>query len=367
MRGVYSLFKVVAVNVAVLIAGFVVIELIFGSWFGSTHPLYQFTKPRNVALVYKNPLGGEPRDVRYTRDENGFRGLDAPLDKIDIITVGGSTTDQRYLDDDLIFEQTLKRRFAADGRSIIVANAGIDGQSTMGHIENFRSWFQRLPGLKTRYVLFYIGINDFMRLAPDVTYDTVEVQGKALRLQLFIRDKSVFYQLYLIGKSYFRPVPYDHGEGRQFIAANQTLTTEPLVADYWIPELKESLHGLEGRIRELDRLTRDFGAQSIFVTQRSARWNRTGSQVQGIPLYDPGGANEFAAFGRVNGVDIFHIERIFAEKTMETCRLVQAICINLMEEIGFDLSQDFYDPVHTTASGSKAIGEFLYTRLRGRI
>jgi hypothetical protein len=362
-----SILKILAVNVLILAIGLVVIELIFGSWFKNTHALHQFTKPRNISLVNKNPLGGEPERIRYTRDQNGFRGLDGPLDKVDIITVGGSTTDQRYIDDGLIYEQELKRLFAADGRRLVIANAGIDGQSTIGHIQNFPSWFERVPGLKARYVLFYIGINDLMRSAPDAIYDKVEADTKRLRLQLYIREKSVFYQLYLIQKYYFQPVPYFHGSGSEYIANGQSLVTEPAVTDYRTPELLASVKAMEQRIRELDALTRKFGARPIFVTQRSARWDRKDGKVLGIPRYAPPNANEFEAFGRVNGVDIFNIERIFAEATMATCRSLQAICVNLMDEIEFKLDRDFYDPVHTNAAGSKVIGQFLYRQLRARI
>lgn len=367
MRPLSSILKILAVNVLILVVGLVVVELIFGSWFKNTHALHQFTKPRNLSLVNKNPLGDQPERIRYTRDENGFRGLDAPLDKIDIITVGGSTTDQRYIDDGQIFEQELKKRFAADGRRIVIANAGIDGQSTIGHIQNFPSWFELVPGLKTRYVLFYVGINDLMKTAPDAIYDKVEADTKRLRLQLYIREKSVFYQIYLIAKYYFQPVPYFHGSGREYIAIGDSLVAEPAVAEYRTPELLASLKGMEQRIRELDALTRKLGARSIFVTQRSARWDRRDGRIVGIPRYDPPNANEFAAFSRVNGVDIFNIERIFAEATIATCKSLQAICVNLMEEIAFDLGRDFYDPVHTNAAGSKAIGEYLYRQLRGRI
>lgn len=38
-----SILRIVAVNVLILIAGLVLIELIFGSWFSNAHALYQFT------------------------------------------------------------------------------------------------------------------------------------------------------------------------------------------------------------------------------------------------------------------------------------------------------------------------------------
>jgi hypothetical protein len=46
---------------------------------------------------------------------------------------------------------------------------------------------------------------------------------------------------------------------------------------------------------------------------------------------------------------------------------VQAICVNLMDEIAFDPGRDFYDSVHTNATGAKMIGEYLYQQLRNRI
>ena len=44
--------------------------------------------------------------------------------------------------------------------NIDVVNAGIDGQSTHGHIWNFKFWFNKIPSLKTKYIIFYIGINE---------------------------------------------------------------------------------------------------------------------------------------------------------------------------------------------------------------
>jgi lysophospholipase L1-like esterase len=367
MGRVRSFFKILTVNLLVLLVGLIIVELIFGTWFKSTHALHQFTKPRNLSLVAKNPLGDTPEYVRYTRDENGFRGLDAPLDKIDIITVGGSTTDQRHIDDSQIYERELKRLFAAEGRHIVVANAGIDGQSTIGHIQNFPSWFELVPGLRTRYILFYIGINDLMRTEPRDYADKVKADTKLLRLQLYVREKSVFYQIYLIAKYHFQPAPYSHGLGVEYIANGPNLVTEPRVTNYYTTELLGSVKGMQHRIRELDALTRKLGARSIFVTQRSSRWDRQDGRLVGVPDYNPSGGSEFEAFGKVNGIDIFNIEKIFADATMDACKSLQGICINLMEDIQFNLDLDFYDPVHPTASGAKVIGEYLYRKLRDRI
>lgn len=359
--------KLVGVNLLVLGVGLAAIELAFGTWFQDAHALYQFTKPRNVAIVQDNPFPGGPPVTRYTRDANGFRGLDADVSEIDILTVGGSTTDQRYLDDDVTFQQALKSRFADVGRRLVIANAGIDGQSTIGHINNFSSWFNRIDRLQPRYILFYVGINDLLRVGEADVYDRVSVESPLRDMQLYIRDKSVFYQLYLLAKQYLQPHPYRHGFLKGHIAVDQALTDKPFIDDYRTPQVVASLDQLKARILELDKRTRDMGAKSIFVTQRSARWTRIDGKIWGLKAYDTEAESEFSAFQRVNGVDIYMIEKMVADTIMSACVSVDAICLNLMDEIEFDLRNDFYDPVHTTRSGAKAIGDYLFERLRSRI
>jgi hypothetical protein len=62
-----------------------------------------------------------------------------------------------------------------------------------------------------------------------------------------------------------------------------------------------------------------------------------------------------------------YVEKIFADAAISACKSVQAICVNLMDEIDFDPGRDFYDSVHTNATGAKVIGEYLYQQLRNRI
>ena len=42
-----------------------------------------------------------------------------------------------------------------NGKDVYVVNAGVDGQSTVGHIKNFDWWFPNIPDLKVKYFLFY--------------------------------------------------------------------------------------------------------------------------------------------------------------------------------------------------------------------
>lgn len=359
--------KVVAVNLLLVFFVLVTVELIFGSWFSDTHPLYLFTKPRNVAMVQENPFGSEPKQIHYTRDHNGFRGLEGPVSDIDIITVGGSTTDQRYLDDRSTYQAVLRDLFRKEGRNLSIANAGIDGQSTIGHIHNFSSWFNKVSNLRTKYILYYIGINDMLRLEAAEIYDKVQSDNIRLDWQLYIRDKSIFYQVYLIVKQIYTPNPYAHGAPSDHIVDPSTAVEKGNIAKYETEDILLSLKALRERVAELNRLTRGMGAKSIFVTQRSARWNKSNGKILGIPTYRRSEGNEFSRLGDVNGVDIYHLERLVADAIMTECNAVGAICVDLLNEIEFDLPGDFYDPYHTTTAGSKAIGEVLFRKLHNRI
>ncbi len=364
---VASFVKVATVNLFLVAVGLGVVELVFGSWFSDTHALYQFTKARNLRLEQANPFGSDPAQIVYTRDDNGFRGLKSGVDEIDILTVGGSTTDQRYLDDDATYQAVLASLFKREGRDVSIVNAGIDGQSTIGHIHNFASWFDRIEGLKTRYVLYYVGINDVLKFAPHETYDVVEVQTTRLKWQLYVREKSVLYQLYLIAKQHAAASPYAHGVSREHIVDPATAVDRGRVATFDVPQLQDNIDALRLRIAELDRLTRQMGASSIFVTQRSARWDRIDGRIVGIPAYGDESSEFRLLADVVNGVDIHHVEERVAEAIMAECKAADAICIDLFENIDFDVGKDFYDSVHTTSSGSRAIAKHLYDALHDRI
>ncbi|MCZ4351038.1 hypothetical protein O4H61_00775 [Roseovarius aestuarii] len=365
-KGDTVILRIIAINLIVFAVLIIALELIFGTWFSKTHALHQFTKPRNIALERPNPLGGEPAVVRYTRDDNGFRGLSGDVSQIDILTVGGSTTDQRYLDDRATFQAQLVAMFANQDREIKIANAGIDGQSTFGHIANFDSWFSRIVGLRARYVLFYVGINDALILSEKPEFDAIESTGKLRRIQLFVREKSAFYQMYLILKQVLRPQQTNHQLSQDNFAIEPPFATEGTLdpSAMQSPEIIRALDILGDNITTLAKLSRDMGAQPIFVTQRSTAWARIDGKVVGIPDVAPGFLNRYTArFGDINGVDIYMIERRIADQILGACNAAEALCFDLMGDLDFDLAQDFYDEVHNTARGAGLVAAYLYDKL----
>lgn len=360
------MLRVIFINLAIMFGLLVLVELAFGTWFSETHALHQFTKPRDLRITRENPISDTPPMITYTRDVNGFRGLEASVGEIDLITVGGSTTDQRFLDDRATYQAQLKRLFGADGRDIVIANAGIDGQTSFGHIQNFAAWFDRIDGLKARYILYLVGINDGLILSERNAYDTLEPQSLRLRVQLFIREKSALYQMYLIFRNAVLAPEINHVFDQVNFATAPPFAIQPLRADDALrqPREQRALTALTERIETLATLTRAMGAEPIFVTQRSTAWTRREGKIVGVAGIAPGFHSPLVAqLGPLNGVDIYLIERAVADSILTGCDAAQAICFDLMAELDFDLAADYYDELHTNAAGAAKIAAYLYDKL----
>src|SRR3954452_3242831 len=143
----------VTVNLLVATAGVAAIELAFGDWRARYMPPLGAVVDRTY--VYRQSLYEPAGDIVYSRDKYGLRGVHEPLSRVQLVTVGGSTTDQRYIEDSQTWQEVLRSR-----TGIAVANAGSDGMSSFGHIVAVREWLHELPGFSPRYYLHYLGATD---------------------------------------------------------------------------------------------------------------------------------------------------------------------------------------------------------------
>jgi hypothetical protein len=186
--------QIVGVNIFVLATGLAVLELSFGNWFG--------TNLTNIAglicdkrfLYSGEKIYGAKKAITYSRDFQCLRGNYSPM-AVDVITVGGSTTDQRYLSDGETWQDWIQKYYKQTGRHISIANAGLDGQTTIGHLSNFQFWFPHLRSQPT-YYLFYLGINDLYRLAPAGDYDESVKRVKVYEGWEKLKMRSAVFNVY---------------------------------------------------------------------------------------------------------------------------------------------------------------------------
>jgi hypothetical protein len=352
-------FKVAWINLLMLLAGAVLAEVVFGGWFfgpqyGSLIIPKNFHRHFDASDLY--PGGGT---IVHKRDENGFRGPYEDVSKIDILAMGGSTTNERFITEGETWVDVVRREFAGAGRAVSIVNAGVDGQSTIGHIKDFDLWFPLVPNLKARYILAYVGINDVAYatsgkpLEGEHLLKSDHMTAPTRRAKQYIRNNSA---LYALARNVWGVVRARNA--RAFHAADgfdgSTWRAPPQAPDIGEAERKyaAALEGYDARLRELTRRIEELGAIPIYVTQHRADYR----VVDGTVLYSV----------RKDGTLLrgdYAVMMAFNRKTMEVCRDLGGICIDLAAELNFG-ENELYDWYHTTPRGSDKVGRYLFSKLK---
>ena len=345
----------IAINVGVLVALLVPVELIFGNWIRpmKLSDLRRFSIPIGVTFesdVSQLYTGGPRNPARYTRDQYGFRGTYASLSEIDVLTVGGSTTDQRFLDDDATWQAVTQRELQKAGRPLVVANAGVDGQSTVGAAFNFQNWFPLLEGLRPSVYLFYMGTNDVLRRQDRLSFDE-SVDARSWRV------RSVTYQLYrtIRGNMQAHNASVTHGRRPELTAAD--FTDKGLLAPQDLQELAAQI--TRDFLANADRLRQSAvtaGGLPVFVTQTAFAWNADHAPPRGV-------SGTIVAHGRtMNFADIAVIHQSLNRGLMDFCAQRRLTCFDLANDVVFD-GDDYYDYLHNTPRGAEKIGRYLADKL----
>jgi hypothetical protein len=239
------------------------------------------------------------------------------------------------------------------GLDITIVNAGVDGQSSFGHIKNFDLWFSKIDSLQPRYVLFYIGLNDFY-IDASSSFDDL---GRVDTIKGVINASFSRY-IYKLIKGIILAKAYGISHKARSFQTTKTTTT-PLLEEWeYEPLMKARLDAYLGRLRILVEKTRELGATPVFITQRTMKHWEEDNQVIGI--------DETYHYRNIehNGVDNHYMEKLQNDTTMSICEeRNDAICIDLASNISFE-QDDFYDFAHNTPSGAAKIGNYLANEIR---
>ena len=153
-------FKIIFYNFLVFILLIFIIEIFFGNWFKNNFNL-KMSSERNIKRLYKYNFDNHKGIVKYERDNFGFRtNKKIEPENIDIVFIGGSTANQKFISYDKTIVSLLQNKFSSAKNKKTVVNAGVDGMSSIGHINSFPMWFDKISNFKPKYYIFYIGIND---------------------------------------------------------------------------------------------------------------------------------------------------------------------------------------------------------------
>lgn len=302
---------------------------------------------RNRSYVYDVSGVYDASDpaVAYRRDEFGLRDDCASPADIDILTIGGSTTDQRLVPFESTYQKVMQDELSRElGRNACVSNAGVDGHSTYGHVMAFRHWLPLIPRLEPKIIIFYIGLNDatvidngphrFDRREDD--WYTSLKRLKVVQLALWAANVAVSF--------YRRPAP--HKAWASSRAEYDQVQLKPDTARLSAINAEK----FRGRLRIMLAEAGEYGAEVMCVTQPSRMVLRKDGKSYGL-RYKTAASND----KMYSGLDWDYFLRELNEVMRQECgddRLVD------LYKLPFDRSL-FYDDMHTTPAGSEKVGREL--------
>lgn len=358
----HILFILLAIGVS-LIIGLTVLEIIFGDWlwrdqWSQTRDL-NIIRNKQISYSVQNVYGHRKPLVHYTRDKFGLRGPCTKPEAVTILTLGGSTTDQRLINDgetwqDILQTELIKRGF----KNTCIANAGVDGHSTFGHLSSFQKWLPLIDRLNPTYYILYIGINDAgFRLAPATLYDTYNANDPSVPKRTVL-DNSALYGLM---------------KNIRITFLNRLINPIPAYAGHIKNPPDDFEYKEQSRSPDLNSLIRDnteaFKVRlSKIIDEIDKRQgtvvciNQPNLFTKTINGKEYGVTNAFEHQGRVfNGID-FQESILSLNSTMRhVCTRRGGYYIDMASK--HYSKEDFYDYVHTTPRGAERLGMYMTEEL----
>ena len=304
---------------------------------------FQFTY--NIGDLYNS----DAKTVYLKTNQFGLRDDCNSTKDIKIITVGGSTTIQRFVAFEATYQKIMQDRIRAEiGAFGCISNAGVSGHSTFGHIFALEKWFPLIPDLKPDYVLLYVGVNDapFMTIGPkraENINDNIDVFSMKRWLMQFeiIQGLLPIYRFY---KSKYNNLAYAGDGSEQYVEENYIVKN----LGKETPHLSQKNATLfRQRLQKIINLVGNMGAKPICISQPHLFTKNINGKLRGLPIL---GTGEIS----FSGLDYDY-----------SIRQLNAVMAELCGDLYLDLynqkfsTKHFYDGVHTTDKGSIYVGNLM--------
>ncbi|EDP97163.1 SGNH/GDSL hydrolase family protein [Kordia algicida OT-1] len=350
--------KVILINISFLLIGILLLELFFGGWFSNSNQLSNLGIIRDAKFEFdvSELYDTKTPTITYTRDKYGLRGISSynQPGKIKILTVGGSTTDQRYIDDSQTWQEVLEKEFRKNGEETYISNAGVDGQSTYGHLKSTEIWFPKIEKLQPEIILFYVGINDFYKVSSDSEYDNIkELENPGIKSH--IKDKSVLYNVYRKLRGMQKAKKFEVGH-RKINFSRIPFTTEEILDEKLLEIYNEkNLKAFKARIKKLIEYADSINALPFFITQPSFHY-----KIRNGKIYGTEATKYIEAKYPYNGIGYYKLLNKLNEAIKEVSE--PELVIDLTNDEDWH-AVDFYDYYHMTPIGTKKLGKKIYQKL----
>jgi lysophospholipase L1-like esterase len=290
--------------------------------------------------------------VIHTKNALGFRGPDPPADfseRLTIVTIGGSTTECVNLTDGRTWSDELQRRLENAFPGAWVNNAGIDGQSTFGHLVLLRSVITRL---RPKVAVFLIGAND-VGLAHSNTFDvgTIPTPSRFRSIQNAVIAHSEVANMLLNFARAARARERGFGHSELDLTRVEDWALDDDHVAQVLEQHRAHVPGYAARLKEIAALTRSAGSEPVWLTQ-PALYGPTTDVTTGVNL------TRVKVNGRGNGLLEWRLLELHNDVMRRVASDERVLLIDLARELPKD-SKYFYDFLHFTNEGAARVGSIV--------
>jgi hypothetical protein len=357
-------FKKFAKNFIAILFGIflalVIIEIVLRIW----HPfIYTVRGDRiilaaNIKVRMKNTWIRKLDDtIYYSRNSIGLRGEAWPPNPgnyLTIITIGGSTTECKFLSDSKTWPERLRQDLSLSYPKIRLNNAGLDGHSTFGHLVLLKDY---IVNLHPNYILFLTGIND-VELDQPADLDDQDIRGiHGHSVKYFFKSLvnyseagTLLLSLYRNFLAYRKGLIHKERDPSQLeIGVTDSLTRKNKIAFQ-----KTYLTGYASRLRELATESIHQGIKPVFITQPA---------LFGVAIDPTTGI--FMGNRMLDGYDCatdWEVLQLYNDEVRKL-RADGIAVIDLAAAMPKD-SKYFYDFMHYTNSGAEKVASILADSLQ---
>jgi len=298
--------------------------------------------------------------THHTKNSLGFRGPDPPADfghRLTLLTIGGSTTECLFLSDGKTWTDELARRLQPSFPTLWVNNAGLDGQSTYGHLVLLHDF---VDSLHPRVAVFLIGANDIgldainpydtsltpphsaVRSAAAFLTDHVELAGLAQNLLRVARAHDAGFGHFQIDLTTLRHL--EHNEAN-------TIAT--------IRKFSAPLPAFAARVAAIVDESRRNGIEPVLITQPGLYGDAI-DPATGVDL------STIQVRGAANGRLWWKVQELYNDVTRRTAAEHGVLLIDAARELPKD-SRLFYDFMHFTNAGAARLGDIVASHLEPQL